>query len=167
MEEQHGQTEPEVMGIPAAFPHQCGHHWCLHNIQRERLVKENKRYSQQHYQRNWLDIFLVSGRKEPKPTHKHWSLKNFTFVGLGRSRLYCKHCFVSTPWKRKDTWYGCGVSNVYLSSNACYNEYYTIHQHQQEKVSCCRMWTGFHYIRKMQEYHQKISFLISFLWTEG
>lgn len=85
-----------------------------------------------------------SGRKKPKPTHKLQSLTNHIFVRLGRSRSYCKRCFVSAPRKRKDTCYGCAVCNVYLCSNACYNKYHRIHQLQEEwENCCCRMWTGF------------------------
>lgn len=73
-----------------------------------------------------------SGRKKPKPTHKLQSLTNHIFVRLGRSRSYCKRCFVSTPRKRKDTCYGCAVCNVHLCSNACYNEYHRIYQLQEE-----------------------------------
>lgn len=70
MEVQHGQTEPEVMGIPAAFPHQCGHHWCLHNIQRERLVKEKKDTVNNIIRgTDWTFFWFLVERNQNQPTN--------------------------------------------------------------------------------------------------
>uniref|UniRef100_A0A8W8MRC9 PiggyBac transposable element-derived protein 4 n=1 Tax=Magallana gigas TaxID=29159 RepID=A0A8W8MRC9_MAGGI len=93
-----------------------------------------KRYSQLDSRLALAEELIgnFSGRKKPKPTHKLQSLINHIFVRLGRSRSYCKRCFVSAPRKRKDTCYGCAVCNVHLCSNACYDEYHRIHQLQEE-----------------------------------